>query len=126
MKTVLIVDDDAASLELAERMLEAEGYETRSATGPGDALEILKTWKPEAILLDVQLQGLDSGLEFARRLKANVATSATPVVVYTAYGDRRTEAEARAAGCDGYLEKPVTARKLAETIRESVRGPDPK
>jgi two-component system, cell cycle response regulator DivK len=120
MKTVLIVDDDAASLKLAERMLEAEGFETRSAIGPSQALEILKDWAPAAILLDIQLHGLDNGLEFARRLKANVATSRTPVVVYTAYGDRRTEAEARALGCEGYLEKPVTAKKLAATIRKST------
>jgi CheY-like chemotaxis protein len=120
MKTVLIVDDDLASLRLAETMLEAEGYETRTATGPSEALEILKDWAPAAILLDIQLHGLDNGLEFARRLKANVATSRTPVVVYTAYGDRRTEAEARAVGCDGYLEKPVTASTLAATIRRST------
>jgi len=120
MKTVLIVDDDAASLKLAERMLEAEGFETRSAIGPNEALEILKDWAPAAILLDIQLHGLDNGLEFARRLKANVATSRTPVVVYTAYGDRRTESEARAVGCEGYLEKPVTAKTLAATIRKST------
>jgi CheY-like chemotaxis protein len=120
VKTVLIVDDDAASLKLAELMLEAEGFETRSATGPSQALEILKDWAPAAILLDIQLHGLDNGLEFARRLKANVATSRTPVVVYTAYGDRRTEAEARAVGCEGYLEKPVTAKTLAATIRKST------
>jgi CheY-like chemotaxis protein len=125
MQKVLIVDDDAASRTLAERMLEAEGYETRTATGPVEALEIIKDWAPAAILLDIQLQGLDNGLDFARRLKSNVATSRTPVVVYTAYGDRRTEAEARAVGCEGYLEKPVTARKLADTIRESVRGAEP-
>jgi two-component system cell cycle response regulator DivK len=120
MKTVLIVDDDAASLKLAESMLEAEGFETRSAIGPSQALDILKDWTPAAILLDIQLHGLDNGLEFARRLKANVATSRTPVVVYTAYGDRRTEAEARALGCEGYLEKPVTAKTLAATIRKST------
>jgi CheY-like chemotaxis protein len=126
MKSVLIVDDDAASRKLAEGMLEAEGYETRTATGPGQALEILKTWKPAVILLDIQLQGLDNGLEFARRLKANVATSGTPVIAYTAYGDRRTEAEALAVGCDAYLQKPVTAQTLAETIRRSTRitGPE--
>jgi two-component system cell cycle response regulator DivK len=121
MKMVLIVDDDEASLKLAARMLEAEGYETRSATGPAEALEILKTWKPEVILIDVQLHGLDNGLEFARRLKANVATSDTPIIVYTAYGDQGTEAEARALGCEAYLQKPITARTLAETIRRSTR-----
>ena len=122
MKTILIVDDDAASMALVEGILEAEQYETRAAATPGQALEILKSWTPNAILLDIQLQGLDNGLEFARRLKSNIATRAIPVVAFTAYSDKWTEAEARAAGCDGYLVKPITAKVLAETIRKTVEG----
>ena len=120
MKTILIVDDDAASLTLVEEMLAVERYETRSAPTPDDALEILKTWTPSAILLDIQLQGLDNGLEFARRLKSNIATNSIPVVAFTAYSDKWTEAEARAAGCDGYLVKPITAKMVADTIRKAV------
>ena len=120
MKTILIVDDDAASLVLVERVLEAEGYETKSASTPEQALEVLKDWTPNAILLDIQLQGLDNGLEFSRRLKSNVATTAIPVIAFTAYSDTWTETEARAAGCDGYLVKPITAKMLAETIRKTV------
>jgi CheY-like chemotaxis protein len=122
MKTILIVDDDAASLTLVEQMLEAEQFETRSAATPQQALEVLKTWTPSAILLDIQLHGLDNGLEFARRLKANVATRVIPVVAFTAYSDKWTESEARAAGCDGYLVKPITAKVLAETIRKTVEA----
>jgi CheY-like chemotaxis protein len=122
MTTILIVDDDAASLALVEGMLGAERYETRAAPTPEQALEILKSWTPTAILLDIQLQGLDNGLEFARRLKSNVATRTIPVVAFTAYSDKWTEAEARAAGCDGYLVKPITARLLTETIRKTVEG----
>ena len=118
--TVLILDDDDASRQLVERMLEAEGYETRSASTPGQALELLKIWTPSAILLDIQLHGLDNGLEFARRLKSNVATRAIPVVAFTAYSDQWTEGEARAAGCDGYLVKPITARMLGDIIRKTV------
>ena len=120
MKTILIVDDDPSGLALVEGILEAEQYETRSASTPGQALEILKTWTPSAILLDIQLQGLDNGLEFARRLKSNVATRTIPIVAFTAYSDKWTETEARNAGCDGYLVKPITARQLAETIRKTV------
>jgi CheY-like chemotaxis protein len=120
VKTILVVDDDAASLALVERMLEAEGYETKSASTPEQALEVLKTWTPTAILLDIQLQGLDNGLEFSRRLKSNVATTTIPVIAFTAYSDTWTEAEARAAGCDGYLVKPITARMLADSIRKTV------
>ncbi len=122
MTSILIVDDDAAGRAMVEEMLAAEGYETKSATTPGQALEILKTWTPKAILLDIQLHGLNSGLDFARRLNANVATSAIPIVAFTAYSEKWTEAEARAAGCDGYLVKPITVRMLAETIRKAVEG----
>jgi two-component system, cell cycle response regulator DivK len=120
VKTILIVDDDAASLALVERVLEAEGYQTKSASTPEQALEVLKGWTPSAILLDIQLQGLDNGLEFSRRLKSNVATTTIPIIAFTAYSDTWTEAEARAAGCDGYLVKPITARMLADTIRKTV------
>jgi two-component system cell cycle response regulator DivK len=122
MKSVLVVDDEATSLALVEAVLGAEGYETRTAATPPGALEILKTWEPDVILLDIQLHGLDSGLEFARRLKANVATRTMPIIAFTAYGDRTSEAEARAAGCDGFLEKPITARMLADAVRKAVEG----
>jgi len=120
VKSILIVDDDEPGLAAVERILEAESFETKSASTPAQALEVLKTWTPSAILLDIQLHGLDNGLEFARRLKANVATSAIPIVAYTAYDDKWTEAEARASGCDGYLVKPITGRMLADTLRKAV------
>ena len=120
MKAILIVDDDAASLALVDGLLEAEGFDTRTASDPGQALEILKTWEPDVILLDIQMPGLDDGLEFARRLKANIATRATPLVAFTAYGESWSEAEARAAGCDGFLEKPITAEMLAAAVRKAT------
>jgi CheY-like chemotaxis protein len=122
MKSVLVVDDDQASLTLVGAVLEAEGCEARTAKTPAQALEILKTWTPDLILLDIQLRGLDNGLEFARRLKANVATRATPIVAFTAYADRQTEAEAVVAGCEGFLEKPITAARLTEVVRKAVHG----
>ena len=117
MKSILIVDDDPASLVLVKALLEAESCETRTAATPGQALEILKDWTPDIILLDIQLHGLDSGLEFARRLKANIATRTVPIIAFTAYGERSSEAEARAAGCDGFLEKPITAKMVADAVR---------
>jgi two-component system cell cycle response regulator DivK len=119
MKSILIVDDDPASLALMETVLEAEGYETRKSETPAQALEILKTWGADVILLDIQLHGLDDGLEFARRLKANVATRSTTIIAFTAFGDRWSEAETRAAGCDGFLEKPITTQMLADAVRKA-------
>ena len=122
MKTILVVDDDPVSLELVENVLGAEGYETRKATTPVKALEILSTWQPDVILLDIQFHGLENGLEFARRLKSNVATRSTPIVAFTAYGDRWSEAETKAAGCDAFLEKPITAKMLADAVRTALEG----
>lgn len=121
MKTILVVDDDPVSLALVENVLAAEGYEARKALTPADALEILRTWKPDVILMDIQFQGLENGLEFARRLKSNVATRATPIVAFTAYGDRWSEAETKAAGCDAFLEKPITAKMLADAVRTALQ-----
>ena len=120
MRSVLAVDDDATSLALVAATLGADGYEVRTAKTPEGALEILKTWTPDAILIDIQLHGLDSGLEFARRLKANVATRATPIIAFTAYADRESEAEARAAGCDAFLEKPISSAALTAAVRKAV------
>jgi two-component system cell cycle response regulator DivK len=123
MKAVLIIDDDPAALALMHAVFESEGVETRKASEPGEALEILKSWTPDVILLDIQLHGLDNGLEFARRLKGNIATRSLPIIAFTAFGDRWSEAEARAAGCDGFLEKPVTAPMLAEAVRKAAGDP---
>ncbi len=120
MKAILVVDDDTTSLALVEAVLGAEGFETRKAQDPSQALDILVNWTPDVVLLDIELHGLDNGLEFARRLKANIATRAMPVIAFTAYGERWSEDEARAAGCDGFLEKPITAQMLAEAVRKAV------
>ena len=120
MKSILAVDDDPASLALVAATLGADGYEVRTARTPAGALEILKTWRADVILIDIQLRGLDSGLEFARRLKANIATRSTPVIAFTAYADRESEAEARAAGCDAFLEKPVSTAALTAAVRKAV------
>ena len=120
MRAILVVDDDPGSLALVEAVLDADGYKTRKAAAPSDALEILKTWTPDVILLDIQLHGLDNGLEFARRLKANIATRSTPIIAFTAYGDKWSEADVRAAGCDGFLEKPITAQMLVNALRHAT------
>jgi CheY-like chemotaxis protein len=123
VSAILVVDDDPVSLMLVESVLQAEGYETRKATSPVHALEILKSWTPDVILVDIELHGLENGLEFARRLKANVATRATTIVAFTAYRESWSEEEARLAGCDGFLEKPITAQKLAAALREQLEKP---
>jgi two-component system, cell cycle response regulator DivK len=72
--------------------------------------------RPDLIVMDVQLPGM-TGYEATRRLKADPATAAIPVVVVTALAMRGEEAKAREAGCDAYLTKPLDARAFREVVR---------
>jgi two-component system cell cycle response regulator DivK len=112
---ILVVDDNAANLKLARILLQGEGYEVRTAADAEDALQLLGTFKPRLILMDIQLPGMD-GLELTRRLKADLATRHIVILALTAYAMKGDEEKARAAGCDGYIAKPINVDGLPATI----------
>ena len=108
---ILIVDDNPANLKLARILLIREGYDVRSAESAVEALGVIREFRPRLILMDVQLPDTD-GLTLTRRLKADPATSGIVVVALTAYAMMGDEEKALAAGCAGYLTKPVDTRTL--------------
>jgi CheY-like chemotaxis protein len=113
---ILIVEDNEANQLLASSVLEREGYRVELAASAREAVERLTTNQPDLILMDVQLPGED-GLGLTRRLKADPRTAMIPIVALTAHamvGDRE---EALAAGCVGYIAKPINTRTLGEQIR---------
>jgi CheY-like chemotaxis protein len=80
-------------------------------------LELLKSFHPRLILMDVQLPGMD-GLELTRRLKANADTREIIIVALTAYAMKGDEQKVLAAGCDGYVPKPINTRSLPRLVAE--------
>jgi two-component system cell cycle response regulator DivK len=114
---ILIVDDNAANLKLARVLLTLEGYDTRTATDAEQALKVLETFSPDLILMDIQMPGMD-GLELARRLKSMPIGKDVMIVALTAYAMKGDEERARAAGCDGYIAKPIDTTMLPKQIRE--------
>lgn len=112
---ILIVDDHATNLKLARVLLQGEGYQVRTAADAEEALQLLATFSPRLILMDIQLPGMD-GLELTRRLKADVATRDIIVLALTAYAMKGDEERARAAGCDGYVAKPIDIASLPSVI----------
>jgi CheY-like chemotaxis protein len=118
---ILIVDDNAANLKLARILLEGEGYEVRIATDAEDAIHLLATFLPRLILMDIQLPGMD-GLELTRRLKADAATRDIVILALTAYAMKGDEEKARAAGCDGYIAKPIDIDALPNRIAAHLRS----
>jgi CheY-like chemotaxis protein len=110
-EAVLIVDDNPQNLKLARLLLTAEGYDARTAVDAEHALSLMESFKPRLILMDIQLPGMD-GLELTRQLKAQPETQKIVIVALTAYAMKGDEEKARAAGCDGYIAKPIDVRTL--------------
>ncbi len=110
-RPLLIVDDNPSNLKLLRVLLSGEGFDVRTANNAGEALTALGTFRPDLILTDIQMPGMD-GLELARRLKADPKTKTIPVVAITAYAMSGDDEKARRAGCDAYVAKPIDTRTL--------------
>lgn len=119
--SILIVDDNVTNLKLAKVLLTTAGYRVYSAVDAEQALEVLSGCVPHLILMDIQLPGMD-GLELTRRLKADPATRAIPVVALTAYAMKGDDDKARAAGCIGYITKPIDTRDFAAQVARLLEG----
>jgi two-component system, cell cycle response regulator DivK len=115
MATVLIVEDNAANMKLATFVLKSAGHSVLSATDAETGLTIARDAQPELILMDIQLPGMD-GLEATALLKSDSATRAIPVIALTALAMKGDEERIRAAGCDGYIAKPLAYREFLATI----------
>jgi CheY-like chemotaxis protein len=116
---ILIVDDNAQNLKLAKVILEAEGYEVKTAVDAEDALNILEEFTPRLILMDLQLPRMD-GLELTRRLKADPTYHEVIVIALTAYAMKGDDGKAFAAGCDGYISKPIDIDALPRVVADHL------
>jgi CheY-like chemotaxis protein len=116
---ILIVDDNPQNLKLAKVILAAEGYEVRTAVDAEDALTILESFTPSLILMDLQLPRMD-GLELTRRLKADPARRDIIIIALTAYAMKGDDRKAFAAGCDGYISKPIDIDALPRMVAEHL------
>ena len=125
---VLIVDDNELNAQLASFVLEHAGFDVCCAADAAKAMERIVVYEPELIPMDIQMPGMD-GLALTRLLKADLRTRDIVVVAFTAYAMKGDEAKFRAAGCDGYICKPIDVATFAEQIRvclpQAVRAADP-
>ena len=118
---ILIVDDNPQNLKLARVLLTSEGYEVRTAIDAERALEVLQSFAPRLILMDIQLPGMD-GLTLTRRLKSDPAHAGIVIVALTAYAMKGDSEKALAAGCDGYVSKPIDTIALPRMIARYIAG----
>jgi CheY-like chemotaxis protein len=114
-ETVLVVDDHPTNLKLVSDVLAFDGYQILKARNAEEAQEVVRTSPPDLILMDIALPGMD-GLTLTRKLKADARTRDIIVVALTAFAMKGDDEKARAAGCDGYITKPIDTRTLSGSV----------
>ena len=114
---VLLVEDNPHNRKIFSGMLTHHGFVVREAETGDHALKMVAERAPDIILMDLSIPGID-GWECTKRLKADPKTHAIPIVALTAHAMRGDEERARAAGCDGYLSKPISPKLVVEEVRK--------
>ena len=128
--TVLIVDDEERNRRLLDVLLRTDGYQTLSASNGNEALALASSARPDMILLDLMMPGMD-GFEVMRALRSNPSTSAIPIVIVSALDDVAAHRRLLASGADEFINKPVDRwelslrmSKLFGAARGSAGDPD--
>ena len=119
MAKVLIIEDNPANMTLATFLLQSAGHTVLSAKDAETGLALARVEQPDLVLMDIQLPGMD-GLEATALLKGDEATREIPVVALTALAMKGDEERIRAAGCDGYIAKPLAYRDFLATISQHL------
>jgi two-component system, cell cycle response regulator DivK len=119
MARVLVIEDNASNMTLATFLLQSAGHTVFGATDAEAGLALAREELPELILMDIQLPGMD-GLQATALLKRDAATRDIPVVALTALAMKGDEERIRAAGCDGYIAKPMRYQEFLAAISSAL------
>jgi two-component system cell cycle response regulator DivK len=117
---VLIVEDNEKNLKLVRDVLQYNGYRTMETATAEEAIEIAQTERPNLILMDIQLPGMD-GISAFKVLRADPQTAEIPVIAVTASAMNADKAKILQAGFDGYQAKPIHVREFVEEVRRVLR-----
>jgi two-component system cell cycle response regulator DivK len=116
-KTILVIEDHEDNRRIMRDLLTSSGYEVIEAVTGEEGVTAAETHRPDLILMDVQLPGLD-GYEATRLIKANPNLQSIPIIVVTSYALSGDDVKAFEAGCDAYVTKPYSPRELLARIRK--------
>ena len=120
-RKILVVDNEAQILEHLSRLLTASGWRVTTAINGKDALEKVKTSRPDAIVLDMIMPEMD-GFQVARSLKSDPDYRNIPIVAATSLSSRADRERCLAAGCDDYVAKPFTMQQLQHQLKTLLQN----
>lgn len=118
---ILVIEDNEQNMYLTTFILEKHGYTVYQAWNGQAGLELVKQVKPDLILLDIQLPEVD-GYAVAHELRQISALASTPIVAVTSYAMAGDRERILAAGCDGYIEKPINPNTFMAEIEQYLAG----
>ncbi len=122
---ILVIEDQEDNRRILRDLLSSADFEVVEAADGEAGIAAARAHPPDLILMDIQLPGID-GLEATRRLKADAALRAIPIIVVTSYALGGDAEKARAAGCDAYVSKPYSPRQLLATVRQFLPAGAPR
>ena len=120
IKRILVVEDHEENRRIIRDLLTSAGLEMIEALTGEDGVRAAESERPDLILMDIQLPGLD-GYEATRRIRANPALRSIPIIAVTSYALSGDDVKAREAGCDDYVTKPFSPRALLAKVREHLK-----
>ena len=122
MKRILVVEDNEANMYLISFILKNNGYEVIEAGTGEEGVELAIKEKPDMVLMDIQLPGID-GLEATKRIREreSEADEEIPIIALTSYAMTGDREKALAAGCTGYIEKPIKPETFMDELRKYLR-----
>jgi DNA-binding response OmpR family regulator len=124
-KTILIVDDEPSILMTIQFLMTQQGYDVLTAERGEDALDLISRYKPDLVLLDIMLPGID-GYEVCEIIRLNPDYGKVKIVFLTAKGHETEIAEGLALGADAYITKPYSNVELLAKIKELLQDPSEK
>lgn len=120
-KRILVIEDHEDNRRILRDLLSSAGFELIEAQTGDDGVAMAESHRPDLILMDIQLPGMD-GYQATRRIKANAALRRIPIIAVTSFALSGDDVKAYEAGCDGYVTKPYSPRQLLAKIRGYLPG----
>jgi len=114
---ILVIEDDPIDRKLVAVVLATSGHVVRERTTAEEAIEAIATYKPDLVVLDLRLPGMN-GLDLTRKLKSRPETRGLPVVAVTAFPELFERDALIASGCDAFLVKPIDTRTFSQSVAE--------
>ena len=117
---VLVVEDEPAIASILTAYLERDGLRSRMASDGQEALQLFRLLRPDLVLLDIHLPGMD-GLSVVREMKTDERTNRIPILALTAHAMRGDKDRFLEAGCDGYISKPIDVKTFLSSIEQFMK-----